>query len=90
MIAYNKIWSLFTGLIETNMSKIVFYGCIQFLVLGYFDFVDKLNIVLDCILLFVWLAYCLLFYPLIYKYEGKKPGETILSHSLYSLTAFYM
>lgn len=63
----SKKWSLFSMLIEPNITILVFYSANQFLVNSYFNFNNKLNLIFCIFMLFITLLYSTCFYPLIYS-----------------------
>lgn len=85
----SKLWSLYSMLVESNVSIIVFCCALQFLVCGYFDSESKLNFAFCVLLLLVVFLYSTCFYPIIYHTERRSSAETILCHTNYHSQSYF-
>ena len=65
----SKCWSLLTMTIEANLMVIVFKTSVQFLAPNYLCFINKVNILLCLLYLFIAFIYTASFYVLVFKYE---------------------
>ena len=75
----SKLWVLVIMVLEPGILTLTFHSANQIRNCASFQFVDKLNIILSVLVLFVFLIYCSVFYILIRKYYNKS-AEILLAY----------
>ena len=81
---------LFVSIMESSLAFLAFNCGLQLLQPGFFNFYDKLNMLLTYIFFFISLLYALSFYIIVYSTASRGRAERFLTYSKNDLSGFIL
>lgn len=79
-------------ILEPNIKSLAFNSFLQMnsLLLGYFNYMNKLNFCVACIIKFILLIYSLAFYLVIFSFVRKSYAKVLLNITKFKASSFFI